>query len=369
MSEIYCRSAPAAIEGEPRAPIGPPEPPKTKYSQHLAPPKRCPHHKNVLNKPENDGNISPSKKRNFLRPKSRSPIGSPTSQQCKCTSWHVNNILQRSKSLRENSKTVPQNQLNNILNKTSDAPLSKTRHLSTKCSMRSPIGPITAQQCRCSSSKYLHSIMHQSEYELADDATKVDDRKNRTNANINDEFEYADDAISLNGELTESERPNSRSSLTSLKSLQNSDPTYITVNGKEELPSPEQIKTCSPTRESQHPSPISPQKTEAPETNINSNNLRDVEDSNDKVATDLDKIEIKIDGEEADSFDGNCNPTLSSPLKSRHSSTLPKRKRSSVNHKMWYRPLLQPPHRVTPDGTDIYYWCDMPKRKENGKMI
>lgn len=24
--------------------------------------------------------------------------------------------------------------------------------------------------------------------------------------------------------------------------------------------------------------------------------------------------------------------------------------------------LIVPPHRVTPDGTDIYYWCDIPKK-------
>lgn len=47
--------------------------------------------------------------------------------------------------------------------------------------------------------------------------------------------------------------------------------------------------------------------------------------------------------------------------------TLPRR-RGGVAAAL-YRGAALPPRRTTPDGTDIYYWCDMPRRKHNGNVL
>ncbi|XP_043253562.1 uncharacterized protein LOC122398034 isoform X2 [Colletes gigas] len=45
----------------------------------------------------------------------------------------------------------------------------------------------------------------------------------------------------------------------------------------------------------------------------------------------------------------------------RHSATLPRRRRRrALSGSFASNPL--PPHRVTPDGTAIYYWCELPRR-------
>lgn len=274
MSDIYCRSAPE------NGTI----PPEEKYlsAQNLNSPKK----QQKLNPRQEET------KRKHLEPKTK-----PS---------HLKNINIPNNDSKKNLRT-------RIIN---PKPLKSLKETSprSKCSLRAPIGPLGADQCKCSSPHYLTHLLNQSEYELADDASKIQ----QTNANYTEEFELADDAISLNGEILEEN--NSRPS--------KEDNSYINVNGKEELPSPEQIKD--------NISPISLNKTDV--SNINS--------------------DIKHDD-----FDGNRNKVY---VPGQY-STLPKRKRNHVNHKMWYRPVLEPPHKVTPDGTDIYYWCDMPKRVEHGK--
>lgn len=196
---------------------------------------------------------------------------------------------------------------------------------------------------------------------------KQKNHKNLVENSIFTEFEMADDAISLNGELTE-DRPPSRNSNQSLKT----DPDFINVNGKEELPSPEYLNKKKHGQ-------ISPQKTECNNTYSNKNDQSNVQITVDGKRIDVDdnidvkplnNVEIKINKANGD-FDGNRNrlnvPSPTANMK--NYSTLPKRKRDSVNHRMWYRPVLEPPHRVTPDGTDIYYWCDMPKRMGQGKIL
>lgn len=344
MSEIYCRSAPEVNEQEPRMPIGPLDP---KHNKH--------DHKNTGNlrtRAESDNDLKTnsypsrcaSKNLESLRPHCR----------------HLNNLLNQSEiedlssnnkdNRNSNNKSLRVPNVNLINNQQQKGQLKK-RHVQSnnKCSLRAPIGPL-GSQCKCSPHYLLNNILNQSEYELADDASKVDDRKN-----FNEElFEFADDAISLNNEgTTQEERPINRPSLNSAsnKPLKNNDPSFINVNGKEELPSLEEIQDCTPNKNLPL---ISPEKTEAP-------------NSNNKLILDVNNVEIKINAPPSD-FDGNCNKVRVEPPLG-HFSTLPKRKRSSVNHKMWYRPVLEPPHRVTPDGTDIYYWCDIPKRSEQGLVV
>lgn len=302
MSEIYCRSAPERVNGDIELPELKNKFPSTQqlgkqnggqkqnggYKQrHLKSRNKCPHVNNFIEEPHKCA--------------LRTPIG-PLGTQCKCNTHYLNILNQSEYELADDASKVDKKK-------------------NSKCALRSPIGPVSA--CKCTT-HYLN-MLNQSEYELADDASKVEKIEN---ANF-DEFEFADDAISLNGEI--SERPNSRTSM-------KSENPFIQVNGKEELPSPEQIKEQISIK-----------------TDVSNN---------------VDKLEIEM--KEDDDFDGNCN-RLNVPQAQgrgvRQCATLPKRRRNHVNHRMWYRPVLQPPHRQTPDGTDIYYWCDMPKRNDHGKII
>ncbi|XP_036334136.1 uncharacterized protein LOC118744859 isoform X2 [Rhagoletis pomonella] len=43
-------------------------------------------------------------------------------------------------------------------------------------------------------------------------------------------------------------------------------------------------------------------------------------------------------------------------------ATLPRAKRSSAQHAFYHRALSLVPKRRTPDGTNIYYWCDLPRK-------
>lgn len=283
------------------------------------------------------------------------------------------------------------------------------------CAHRAPIGPPDAI-CPCidRQRRSVPSLLEQSEYEvagssssplsrkknlqnanytvfeMADNATKIkspdisqfsrnsNKNKNKNNTNFSStECELADDAISLN-EIQPANAIN-------LKSSPQSSVEFITVNGKEELPSPEYLNN--------HEMPL---KTD--ERNLQSNNC--INNKIDGVDLDIElngKINITLNGKQIENdndstpdklnltkdinniiiledsddtlldLDGNRN-RLTVPPASKNYSTFPKRKRDSVNHRMWYRPVLEPPHRVTPDGTDIYYWCDMPKRMGQGKM-
>lgn len=49
------------------------------------------------------------------------------------------------------------------------------------------------------------------------------------------------------------------------------------------------------------------------------------------------------------------------------SSTLPKKsKKSSIYQNFYNKALRMVPKRITPDGTNIYYWCDLPKKALKG---
>lgn len=73
------------------------------------------------------------------------------------------------------------------------------------------------------------------------------------------------------------------------------------------------------------------------------------------------------DNKKKDDFNGNLG--MDRRL-NRIYSTLPKRKRDKMHHSMWYaKPnSLRVPKRTTPDGTNIYYWCDLPKKALKGGL-
>lgn len=190
----------------------------------------------------------------------------------------------------------------------------------------------------------MSSLLVESEYEMGKEKVKVKTKKKvkevRENSNYT-EFEFADDAISLNNESFD-DRPPSSASIGSNKSLKETSFTenpYITVNGKEELPCVEEIKDCN--------CHVKNSKTEGSKTNCN----------NKKVQVVNDNIHSRL------RFDGNYNKLAVSKIYSY--CTLPKRKNGN-NHKSLFHCIV-PPKRITPDGTHIYYWCDMQKKCVNGK--
>lgn len=66
---------------------------------------------------------------------------------------------------------------------------------------------------------------------------------------------------------------------------------------------------------------------------------------------------------ESTTKDKNANAKLprTNGCTQRQSATLPRRRRRrALTGNIMGNPL--PPHRVTPDGTAIYYWCELPRR-------
>lgn len=216
-----------------------------------------------------------------------------------------------------------------------------------KCAFRSPLGP-PENTCNCNSNdqqKVINKLLVESEYELGKEKSKIKTKKKakevREKTNYT-EFEFADDAISLNNE-TFDERPHSSSSVGSNKSQKETTFTespYITVNGKEELPCVNEIKNYSSAFAGNT-------KTESCKTNCN-NRKEQVINNN---------IRSK------NRFDGNYNKLAISNIYSY--CTLPKRKNENKGLLHW----VIPPKRITPDGTHIYYWCDLQKKCVNGKLL
>ncbi|KAK5643866.1 hypothetical protein RI129_007711 [Pyrocoelia pectoralis] len=214
------------------------------------------------------------------------------------------------------------------------------------CIQRAPLGPLE-DQCVCNAPHNIQSLLNQSDYELGKEQIKSKNyakvRDLRNNANFA-EFEFADDAISLNGDASD-DRPSSRASESSTQSFKETSFTenpYINVNGKEELPCAEEIKKC--------PISISPKQND-----VTTSNVVKLQDINIKlIAND----NIHSNEKDIPTFDSNYNKLIQN--KCRNYCTLPKLK---IKHK-FYRPVVIPPHRITPDGTHIYYWCDLTRRPE-----
>lgn len=219
------------------------------------------------------------------------------------------------------------------------------------CAQRAPLGPLD-DQCMCNTHK-IHSLLNQSEYELGKEQTKTKNQKKirdlRDNANFT-EFEFADDAISLNGDSCE-DRPPSRTSLNSSKSFKETTCTenpYINVNGKEELPCAQEIRKYPISND------ISVLPNKQNEFNSDIDKVTNAKD-NVKIVSN-DNINIYIDKEPLN-FDSNYNKLVYNKL--HRCCTLPKQK---FRNKTLYRPIVIPPHRITPDGTHIFYWCDLPRK-------
>ncbi|KAF7283543.1 hypothetical protein GWI33_000284 [Rhynchophorus ferrugineus] len=229
-----------------------------------------------------------------------------------------------------------------------------------KCALKAPLGP---PENKCAGAPHVHSLLNQSEYEVGKEKSKkknkhlkmVKDEKGKSTKYCS-EFEFADDAISLNSEPME-ERPSSRASVKSNTSIEKStiENPYVTVNGKEELPCVHEIqKICISNRAVTNKASDQNNKTDE----IDVNNC--VNNSNDNKKSNANAKSLKINR----NFDGNYNKLTIRNIYS--FCTLPKntKKNGGKNYQRGQKTVM-PPKRVTPDGTSIYYWCDLNKKYLN----
>ncbi|KAL1506662.1 hypothetical protein ABEB36_005986 [Hypothenemus hampei] len=227
----------------------------------------------------------------------------------------------------------------------------------TNCARKAPLGP-PENQCTCT--PHVHSLINQSEYEMGKEKPKnkfkqrkiIGDVKTKP-SKYNSEFEFADDAISLNNASLD-ERPPSRLSEKSNTSIARSttESPYVTVNGKEELVCVQELKKGRGS-----------EKKAFKKTNQDNREITDINNCVEKSSENLksgndDKIKV-----ENKHFDGNSN-RLS--VKNIYSfCTLPKSAKklgNKASYRNFFHKNITPPKRVTPDGTSIYYWCDVNKK-------
>lgn len=187
-------------------------------------------------------------------------------------------------------------------------------------------------------------------------------KKNNNRDNM-EEYELADDATSLNGDMTDD--------IVKIGVLSDLDPRMIVrVHGKEELPVVEQSR-AKQIQKLQKQS-LDPEKDPHPlrvEVEYHADN--DGTRKGERISSDANlnsKTEVS-DKAQKDAREGDLNGNSKFVPRKRFYSTFPKRKRSTIHHSMWYnRPisLKKVPQRTTPDGTNIYYWCDVPKKSTKG---
>lgn len=205
-----------------------------------------------------------------------------------------------------------------------------------KCALRARLGPPDSDCCNAEKMNKSHRRIKESQQ----------------NANYA-EFEFADDAISLDKEGENEILPNScvnnENALdwtdNSEIESKNKDKRYITVNGKEELPCVHEIKYYVKENNAYGTKEIFECHQIPSNKIVNKNNS---------------KINNK-------NLNGNFNHVNMRNIYSY--CTLPKVKKKvnncTKNHVVKH---IIPPKRITPDGTHIYYWCDIQK-KDCGKLI
>lgn len=155
----------------------------------------------------------------------------------------------------------------------------------------------------------------------------------KENANFSD-YELADDAISLDKKYLNKWYTNPNNRLVTKDECL----SYTPVNGKEELP-------CIHKYYIKH-------RTVKDGTKKSDNNCRVV--CADKCSINKDRI--------------NKNVTNYASVKEIYGyCTLPKYKKQKYNNSRDYLKCMTLPKRITPDGTHIYYWCDIKKPENGGK--
>ncbi|XP_074037580.1 uncharacterized protein isoform X2 [Leptinotarsa decemlineata] len=158
-------------------------------------------------------------------------------------------------------------------------------------------------------------------------------KETQQNANFT-EYELADDAISMDRKCT---------SECVSKFYDPAKNLYITVNGKEELPSVHEVKYC----------------LEDTEPEANPKYIHKLSENNRVQCNKVMNVDrLRVNGNE----NGNFNHVNIRNVYSY--CTLPKSRRRVSCQKFWLK-HINPPKRITPDGTHIYYWCDVQKKNDS----
>ncbi|KAI8120539.1 hypothetical protein CVS40_8220 [Lucilia cuprina] len=264
------------------------------------------------------------------------------------------------------------------------------------------------------------TINNNPETKIAKPNKKTEEPRKNSNDSCQ-EYEIADDAISLNGggDITQvSEGIAKMVILTETDSM-------ITVRGKEELPVVEQTPNSvqsspiplSPSSNSNNSEVIKPQTTTMyqfekcvrvpvtadshplqPINNIDSETETYNNDNNSSLHSpnlnagqsattttdELTRSSLHCRPASLNDCNGNCNNNSAScstsPLSppsaeaedlqqsANFASTLPRTKRTAAMQAFYNRAINLVPKRRTPDGTTIYYWCDLPKKSLKGDV-
>lgn len=213
---------------------------------------------------------------------------------------------------------------------------------------------------------------------------KKDNGKNN-NRLQDEEYELADDATSLNN--VDDDLPIGNHEFGLINDLDSK--LMIRVNGKEELPVEQTTNNQQQQQQQQllqQTKPESNNKKTYPSielvnlkrpTIINKNTKKsDNNVKKEQQEDDNNKTTIFHSRELDDWKNGNFGKNIGRLTRSY--STLPKRKRTTNHHSMWYNRSTTTqqqqsrntvPTRITPDGTKIFYWCDLSKRTLKGFQI
>lgn len=184
-----------------------------------------------------------------------------------------------------------------------------------------------------------------------------------------EEYEYADDAIAFNADLS--------ADICKMGILnENESKLMIRVQGKEELPARQTNANSNVKNLNKYPSVID-NKCSSPNnrTKLNRNKNSDIVlepnieiiDQNTKLkdfTRKFGKIIPKNNLSRDDDHNGN-DGSRDNRL-NRNYSTLPKMKKTGSASAPYERPMKKIPMRTTPDGTNIYYWCDLSKKMLKG---
>lgn len=191
---------------------------------------------------------------------------------------------------------------------------------------------------------------------------------------LSEEYEIADDATSLNGEAgVELGELGAGGGAAKMAILSESDSKLmISVRGREELPVVEQTTTTTTSASSPSPSaqamqcfvkclrvpvkseshPLQLDQPDQVDNATNDNNQDDEEEESGELGATA-AVTPLLNGA-ADVANGNQPASTS--------ATLPRTSKQSYYNKV----LHLVPKRRTPDGTNIYYWCDLPKKALKG---
>lgn len=197
----------------------------------------------------------------------------------------------------------------------------------------------------------------------------ADNLNGRNNNKKIEEYEWADDATAFEAaEQPATEKLHRKVGV--LNAIESK--LMIRVQGTEELPARQQTtvakKQLNGSSKQHLPSVIDNKlKTHsiASSSLKSSSNNRSINMSSSNVSNDVEPPPARSVG--CDDHNGNDGSRLN--RLNRNYSTLPKMKRIGGGqplHAGHERPMKKIPMRTTPDGTNIYYWCDMSKRAIKG---